>query len=254
MRAGGTAGREKESYVRSLFDSIAGRYDLMNRVMTGGLLAAWHRAFARLTGLGPGDPALDVCCGTGDLALVMAGQVGPRGRVVGLDFSWRMLLAGRARITRQDLDGRIHLVAGNALALPFAEATFACAAIGFALRNVADIEACLAEMARVVRPGGRVVALEISRPPNPVVRAAFWLYFGRIVPWLGRLAEGWRLPDPRLRRLRPYTYLPRSLATLPDQAGLAALMRRVGLRDVGYLGLSGGVVTLHFGTRPGEVG
>lgn len=248
------AGVDKETYVRSLFDHIAGAYDRMNVLMTGGAVLLWHRAFARFTGLRPGGRAVDVCCGTGDLTGVMARQVGAAGRVVGIDFSEPMLRVGRRRLAGAPWARTARLDLANALALPFADDTFDCAAIGFALRNVADIPAALAEMARVVRPGGRVVALEISRPKSRWIRTLFSWYFDNVVPLLGRLAERAAVRDPRLRRLRPYTYLPRSLRGLPDQDALAALFRRAGLVDVGWRGLTGGVVTIYHGTKPAPGG
>lgn len=240
-------GGEKEAFVRALFDTIAPRYDLMNRVMTAGFYGRWQRALAGVTGLVPGGAALDVCCGTGDLALLMAGQVGPGGRVVGVDFSRPMLELARRKAARWQARGfSVEFVAGDALDLPFPDASFDCAAVGFALRNVSDIPRCLAEMARVVRPGGRVVALEVCRPPSPFVRAWFYPYFYTCVPLLGILAGFSR----RVRGgvLRPYSYLPRSLAYLPAADRLADLFRRAGLGEVHYRVLPPGVVALHWGT------
>lgn len=239
---------EKETYVRTLFDRIADRYDLMNLVMTGGMVKFWHRAFRRYTGLGPGGRVLDVACGTGDLSLVTADQVAPDGRVIGVDFSEQMLAVGRRRIARSRHAGRIDLRQGDALNLPFADDTFDCATIGFALRNVKDISLCLTEMTRVVRPGGRVVSLEISKPPNPVVRGPFYLYFYHVVPLIDRLVLG--LGRGGAAGVRPYTYLPHSLTDFPDQKGLCRLFTQAGLADAGYRGLAGGVVSIHYGTKP----
>lgn len=243
-------GEEKEAFVRALFDTIAPRYDLMNRVMTAGFFGRWQRSLAEVTGLRPGQRALDVCCGTGDLALIMADQVAPHGRVTGLDFSPAMLDLARRKAARRQ--GRhpvyFEFVLGNALHMPFADRSFDCAAIGFALRNVSDVVRCLGEMVRVVRPGGRVVALEVCRPPSRLAGAWFYPYFYTVVPLLGILA-GFRRA-PREGSLRPYSYLPRSLAYLPGLQEIAATFRRVGLTEVGYRVLPPGVVALYWGTVP----
>lgn len=237
---------DKETYVRNVFDRIAARYDWMNLVMTGGMLKLWHRVFCRYTGLRSGGRSLDVACGTGDLSLLTAGQVAPTGQVTGIDFSEAMLGVGRARVAASPLAGLIDLRWGNALDLAFPDNTFDCATIGFALRNVRDIQRCIGEMARVVRPGGRVVSLEISKPPNPLIRYPFYLYFYNVVPLIDRLVMG---RDPG-EKVRPYTYLPHSLTHFPTQRGLRDIFRDAGLVDCGYKGLSGGAVTIHYGTKP----
>lgn len=238
----------KERYVRNLFDSIARYYDLMNLVMTGGLVKWWHRSFLQYTGLKPGGRALDVACGTGDLTLLCARQVGPGGRVIGLDFSPEMLSFGRIKVERAGLTDRIELVQGDAMNLPYSDNTFDCASIGFALRNVADIQRVLNEMARVVKPGGRVISLEISKPKNPLIRWPYFLYFYNVVPLIDKLLA--RLGGWNSGGVRPYTYLPHSLTKFPDQDRLAAMFAAAGLEQAGYKGLTGGVVSLHFGTKP----
>lgn len=237
----------KEKYIHRLFDTIATRYDLMNLVLTGGLLRYWQRVFRGYTGLRPGNRALDVCCGTGELALIMAQQVGKDGKVYGLDFSRRMLEVAHRKVASSPCAGRIELVEGNALHLPFADDTFNCAAIGFALRNVSDMRRVLAEMARVVTPGGRVISLELTKPENLLFRSGYYLYFYYLVPLLGRLVErGW----PAEGGKRPYTWLPHSLTRFPDRHQLAAIFRQAGLVDVVVRPLSGGVVAIHVGTKP----
>lgn len=251
---------DKPAYVRTLFDSIAADYDRMNRIMTGGLLALWHRAFLRETRLDPGQEALDVCCGTGDLALLMARRVGPGGRVVGVDFAANMLAIARRReaqareaVNKRAL-ARLEWVQGDALRLEFPDGGlkegFHCTTMGFALRNVGDLQRSLCEMARVTRCGGRVVCLEVSRPANPVLRFGFHLYFYRIVPLLGRMAEKGLHPDSPLRRLRPYTYLPYSLDHLPPPAAILEMMKAAGLVKVRHIPLTGGIVSLYVGERP----
>jgi demethylmenaquinone methyltransferase/2-methoxy-6-polyprenyl-1,4-benzoquinol methylase len=226
----------REAQVRSMFDRIAGRYDLMNSVMTAGMHHRWRERAADLARVGPGDSALDVCCGTGDLALELARRVRPGGRVVGLDFSAPMLELAQAKSPNGAAP--IRWVQGNALELPFGDAEFDAATVGFGVRNVVDIQQGIAEMIRVVRPGGRVVILEITTPQRPPLSWFFALWFDRIVPLLGA-AAGDR---------DAYTYLPSSVRRFPPADDLAALMHAVGLRDVRYLILAGGIIAIHSGT------
>jgi len=250
---------DKPQYVRELFDSIAEDYDRMNWIMTGGLLALWHRAFLRTTRLKPGEHALDVCCGTGDLSFLMARQVGPQGRVTGLDFSENMLAIAKKRdssLRRKDPNAlaEVSWVQGDALSLPFPDghgsSGFSAVTMGWALRNVGDVGQALREMARVARSGGRIICLEVSRPDNPLIRAGFNVYFYRIVPILGRMAER-RLPDGSpLRRLRPYTYLPYSLEHLPPPTKILELLEEAGLKGARRIPLTGGVASLYVGEKP----
>lgn len=243
-------GEAKERYIRHLFDSIAEHYDFMNMVMSLGMLRYWQRVFRNWTNLAPGGQALDVACGTAELALIMAQQVGATGSVVGVDLSPGMVAIGQRKIERLGMGNRITLSVGNALDLPHPDNSFDCVATGFAMRNVADIERAFAEMARVARPGGRVLCLELSRPVNPLFRLPYSLYFNHIVPWLGRWNER-RFARQNDTQLLPYTWLPESLKHFPDQEGLAAIYRKVGLIDVTYRNLSGGAVCLHIGTKDG---
>ncbi|MCL4514804.1 MAG: bifunctional demethylmenaquinone methyltransferase/2-methoxy-6-polyprenyl-1,4-benzoquinol methylase UbiE [Firmicutes bacterium] len=241
------ASEGKAEYVHTLFNSIAGRYDLMNLLMTGGLVKLWHRVVMREAGVGPGTRGLDVCCGTAELALAMAVKSGGRGKITGIDFSEEMLAVAAGKIRRRGLAGRIELVQGNALELPFPDNTFDCATVGFALRNVTDIPKAVAEMARVVKPGGKVVSLDLARPTNRLFQIPYRVYFHHVVPLLGRLNEQRRMPNGQSR---PYTYLPNSLRTFPDQNRLAEIFREAGLSDVHYHGLAGAVVAVHTGTKP----
>lgn len=240
-------GPEKSEYVRRLFDAIARRYDFMNVVMTFGLVGRWQRYAVSRLGLGPGAKTIDVCCGTAELAIQMKSTAGSAAQVWGLDFSADMLSVADAKIARLGLTNDIHLVQGDAMALPFPNDGFDGAISGFALRNVADIPKTIAEMARVIRPGGRVVTLEMSRPKAPVIRAGHYFYLYRVVP-----AVGW-LIGRRERiagRQRAYTYLPHSLTTFVDRDELARIFRDTGLVDVGYRSLGLGAVTVHWGTKP----
>ena len=215
--------------VRGMFDRIAPIYDVMNRVMTAGLDRRW-RKLAVAEVVWPGDRVLDACCGTGDLA-VEAERRG--GRVVGLDFSSKMLERARRK------SGAIEWVEGDALALPFAETEFDAATVGFGVRNLSDLEAGLRELARVLRPGGKLAVLEITRPRG-ILRPFFRLWFDVLVPILGRVLPGGQA----------YTYLPVSVRRFPGPDDLSALFERAGFENVRYRLLGGGIVALHVGTKP----
>lgn len=237
----GPQGRLEEPQVRQMFDRIAGVYDRMNTVMTAGLHHRWRARAADLAQLGPGDRALDVATGTGDLAFELARRVGPTGEVVGSDFSERMLSLARekafTRSGRAEL-AKLRFEPANALALPYDDASFDAATVGFGARNFSELERGLAEMARVVKPGGRVVVLEITTPARPPLSHFFEIWFDRVVPALGRLAS-----DPQA-----YSYLPSSVRRFPAPRELAALMSRVGLADVRYVLTAGGIIALHAGS------
>jgi demethylmenaquinone methyltransferase / 2-methoxy-6-polyprenyl-1,4-benzoquinol methylase len=227
------AGTLPEQQVRAMFDRIAGVYDRMNHVMTAGLDRRWRSRAADLAAVGPGDRALDVATGTGDLAVELAGRVGAAGAVVGCDFSGEMLALARQK------DPGIRWEQANALDLPYADAEFDAATVGFGARNFSDLERGLGEMARVVRPGGRVVVLEITTPTRPPLSTFFSLWFDRVVPALGRVAGD---PDA-------YTYLPSSVRRFPGPEGLAAAMSRAGLHHVGWVLTAGGIIALHHGVK-----
>jgi demethylmenaquinone methyltransferase/2-methoxy-6-polyprenyl-1,4-benzoquinol methylase len=210
----------------------------MNSVMSAGLHHRWRARTADLAGVSGGAVALDVCCGTGDLALELRRRVGSSGRVVGLDFSAPMLELAQAKSTAQGL--AVEWMQGNALELPFPDESFDAATVGFGVRNVADVPAAIAEMARVVRPGGRVAILEITTPQRPPLKWFYSVWFDRIVPVLGTLAGD----------REAYTYLPSSVRRFPPARELAQLMHAAGLRGVRYVILAGGIVAIHSGTVP----
>jgi demethylmenaquinone methyltransferase/2-methoxy-6-polyprenyl-1,4-benzoquinol methylase len=242
----GASGTLPETQVRAMFDRIAGVYDRMNAVMTAGLHHQWRRRAADLAGLAPGGRALDVATGTGDLALELARRVGPGGVVVGADFSERMLELARDKAGDARAQGRVpaevelRFEPANALALPYRDDEFDAATAGFGARNFSDLDRGLAEMVRVVRPGGQVVVLDITTPTGPPLSTFLELWFDRIVPALGRVAG-----DPEA-----YSYLPSSVRRFPPPEALAAAMWRAGLRDVRYLITAGGIIALHVGEVP----
>jgi demethylmenaquinone methyltransferase/2-methoxy-6-polyprenyl-1,4-benzoquinol methylase len=232
--AGPRGGVLEEAQVRAMFDRIAGFYDRMNSVMTAGLHHAWRRRAADLAAVGPGARVLDVATGTGDLAFELARRVGPSGEVVASDFSERMLDLARAKPGASS----VRFETANALALPYRDDEFDAATVGFGARNFSDLSGGLREMVRVVRPGGRVVVLEITTPQRPPLSTFFELWFDRAVPALGRLAGD----------SAAYEYLPASVRRFPGPAALAGVMWEAGLRDVRYVLTAGGIIALHSGT------
>lgn len=240
--------RTDEQYIRSLFDGIARHYDLMNMIMSMGMLRRWQKRFQSLTGLQPGQRALDVGCGTGELSLIMARQTAPDGKVEGIDLSEGMIAVGRRKVEKAGLSDRITMRIGNALDLPFDDGTFHCVATGFTMRNVNNLVGAINEMARVTRPGGRVVCLELSRPVNPILRRLYYFYFYRIVPLLGRWNER-RFAARHRGHMPPYKWLPESLRRFPHQEEMARLFTEAGLEQVEYYNLTGGIVCLHVGVK-----
>ena len=221
-----------------MFDRIAGVYDLMNTAMTAGLHHGWRTRAADRADLIEGDSALDLCCGTGDLALELRARVGASGRVVGADFSERMLeLANEKALDRGMPD--VTFEWADALELPYSDASFDAVTVGFGVRNLADLDVGVGEMARVLRPGGRLVILEITQPQKPPLSTFFSLWFDRIVPLLGRFAG-----DPEA-----YSYLPESVRSFPPPEGLAAIMDRAGFERIRYTILAGGIIAIHSGVR-----
>jgi demethylmenaquinone methyltransferase/2-methoxy-6-polyprenyl-1,4-benzoquinol methylase len=211
-----------------MFDRIAPVYDVMNHVMTAGLDRRWRKLAVQEV-VWPGDRVLDACCGTGDLAV----EAERRGaRVVGLDFSERMLERARKK------SGAIEWVQGDALALPFGDSEFDAATVGFGVRNLADLEGGLRELARVLRPGGKLAVLEITRPRG-LLKPFFWLWFDVFVPLLGKVLPGGKA----------YTYLPASVRRFPGPEDLSGLFERAGFADVRYRLLGGGIVALHVGVK-----
>ncbi len=223
--------------VAAMFGRIARRYDLLNRLLSLGFDRRWRSFAARQARLRSGDVALDVCCGTGDLSLELRRRVGDAGHVVGLDLVRPMLIVGREKLLSRRVGG-IELLQGNAMRLPCRENVFAAATMAFGGRNVPDLPGAFREMARVVRPGGRVVFLELNRPRSRLFGRLFDWYFHTFSPLVGGLVSGDRAA---------YEYLPRSVDHFEGVERIEAMMREVGLVDVNVSRLTGGVAVVHAG-------
>jgi demethylmenaquinone methyltransferase / 2-methoxy-6-polyprenyl-1,4-benzoquinol methylase len=229
-------GAERARLVREMFDRIAGRYELLNTIMTAGLHRLWSRAAVRATGLGSGGRALDLACGTGSLTRELANRVGPGGYVLGIDFSREMLRAAEAR-RAPNIEYRL----GDATDLEdVPSGAFDAATIAYGARNIPDLDALFSEMARSLRPGGVAVCLEIARPESRVFAAFYGLWFDKIVPRIGARISG---------DARAYSYLPASVKEFVAPDELSEIMERNGLQDVTWRRLAGGIITLHRGAR-----
>ncbi len=226
-------------YVREMFARIAPRYDAANRVLTAGLDEAWRRRAIRLLAPPPGGSVLDLCCGTGDVVFHLL-RTDPAMRVTGIDFCPPMLELARQRAAGE-ARGSAEFVEGDVAELPFAQNAFDGATMAFSLRNVVDIDAVLTETLRVLRPGARFVNLDVGKPPNPLWRRLFNLYFYGVVPLLGGLVGGSR---------QAYSYLPSSLTHHPDAAHLRERFERAGFTHAEYVPLMGGAIAIHVGTKP----
>jgi demethylmenaquinone methyltransferase / 2-methoxy-6-polyprenyl-1,4-benzoquinol methylase len=228
---------QKALYVREMFAAIAPRYDRANRLLTAGVDEAWRRrAVAELAAV-RGGAVVDLCCGTGDLVFHLL-RSDPQLRVTGVDFTPPMLEGARARARKADPEHRATFLEGDVTALPFADASFDGATMGFSMRNVVDVLGALREARRILRPGARFVNLDVTKPNNPLVRRLFGAYFYGIVPLVGGLVGGSRTA---------YRYLPNSLTNFPDANGLAERFRAAGFREVRTIRLGMGAIALHVG-------
>ena len=237
---------KSQQRIRRMFGAIAPRYDRMNRLMTFGLDRRWRNRTVCSVPTDPAEPVLDVCCGTGDLALAWARRLGPDARVVGSDFAPPMLVRAREKTGTGEgaspRAGRVVYLGADTLKLPCPDDRFQVVSVAFGIRNVGDTVGGLAEMTRVCRPGGHVVVLETSVPRLPVVAGLFRFYFNHVVPLIGR----WVAPDPDAA----YSYLPASTAEFPQGESFAELMRSVGLEEIEIRRLTLGSVTLYVGRKP----
>ncbi|UOF88791.1 demethylmenaquinone methyltransferase [Fodinisporobacter ferrooxydans] len=232
---------QKERYVRDMFNGIAHRYDIMNTFMTFGRDQSWRKYAVQRARIQAGMQVLDVCCGTAALSIEIARSVGMEGLVTGLDFSEKMLEIGAQNVKQAHMDARIQLLQGNAMNLPFADASFDAVTVGWGLRNVPDIELALWEMYRVVKPGGWVVSLDMAKPTAPVFKQAYWLYFDWLVPMLGKVTAG---------KKSAYQYLHDSSKAFDSQQQLTERFRKTGFLHAAYHNLMGGVVAVVEGQKP----
>jgi demethylmenaquinone methyltransferase / 2-methoxy-6-polyprenyl-1,4-benzoquinol methylase len=231
---------DKARRVRGVFDSVAPQYDLMNDLMSAGAHRLWKRFTLALANLRPGQRALDVAGGSGDLAAGLARQVGERGLVVLSDVNAAMLARGRDRLIDAGFVGNVECVQADAERLPFADGTFDCITIGFGLRNVTDQRAALAAMQRALKPGGQLLVLEFSQPRLPGLKPLYDAYSFHVLPWLGQVVA---------HDAASYRYLAESIRRHPDQETLLAMMRAAGLEGCRYHNLAGGIVAVHRGYR-----
>jgi demethylmenaquinone methyltransferase/2-methoxy-6-polyprenyl-1,4-benzoquinol methylase len=231
---------QKAERVRAVFSSVAGKYDLMNDLMSFGVHRLWKRFTLSLTGLKPGQRALDVAGGTGDLAVGLARQVGKTGQVVLSDINPEMLCAGRDRLIDAGFAGNVECVLADAERLPCADDSFDCVTIGFGLRNVTDKAAALSSMYRVLRPGGQLLVLEFSAPVAPGLKPIYDAYSFSVLPRLGE----WVAKDAA-----SYRYLAESIRMHPDQETLLAMLNEAGFGQTRYHNLSGGIVAVHRGYK-----
>jgi demethylmenaquinone methyltransferase/2-methoxy-6-polyprenyl-1,4-benzoquinol methylase len=229
---------EKRRYVRAMFSDVAPSYDLLNRVLSLNVDRTWRRkAIAQLGWEArPDGVYLDACAGTLDLSRALSRRPGFNGRVVATDFALPMLRVGKAKLNGE----RVYSAAADTLELPIADDTFDGALVGFGIRNLADLPAGLAELARVLKPGARLVILDLAMPSSPLFRALYLFYFRRVLPVVGRLISG---------HPTAYTYLPESVMKFPDPETLTRALAQVGLKDVGYQLMSGGIVAISWGAR-----
>jgi demethylmenaquinone methyltransferase/2-methoxy-6-polyprenyl-1,4-benzoquinol methylase len=276
QRADATAGRLEAGQVRAMFDRVAVVYDLLNTVMTAGLHHRWRTRAVDLARIGPGSRVLDVATGTGDLAIELVRRVSPGGEVIGSDFSESMLARARTKGSKvlEEMQGETPSGAhngtgrhstsatlsfewGDALQLPYQDASFDAVTVGFGARNFSDLRRGLEEMARVVRPGGRVVVLEMTTPTRPPLSLFYRLWFDRAVPVLGKLAGSIAAVVSRARQspsettiAQAYTYLPNSVKRFHSPAALAAEMELAGLGEIAYVLMAGGIIAVHGATVP----
>jgi demethylmenaquinone methyltransferase/2-methoxy-6-polyprenyl-1,4-benzoquinol methylase len=233
----------KQSHVHAVFESIAPKYDMMNDILSFRRHKAWRSFTMRKMEIKPGQTSLDLCCGTCDWTIALAKASG-NGQTVGLDFSRNMLDIGQGKIDKLGLGDQIQIIQGNAMEIPFPDNSFDFVTIGFGLRNVPDIVKTLKEMKRVVKPGGKIVCLELSKPTWQPFKGIYYFYFEKLLPLMGK----WFV-----KRYEQYRWLPESLASFPDLQALAELFRDVGIRNVKAYPLTGGVAALHIGMKGNEV-
>lgn len=234
-------GKDKSQYVKDTFNSIAGHYDLMNSLMSMGMDQSWRLKVVKTVKAKPGMRILDVCCGTGRLTRELAKAIQPSGQVIGVDFSEKMLNEAWKNINNSTGKENVKLLQGDALNLPFEGNSFDGVTVGWGLRNLPDLRRGIQEMIRIVHSGSMVVSLDMGKPAIPVFKQIYWLYFERIVPFLGRVWAG---------KQEEYNYLYQSASEFESQVKLAGIFEECGLINTGYINLAGGAVAIVYGQKP----
>ncbi len=230
---------EKERYVKSIFSTIAKRYDVLNTLLSFGLHHHWKKFAVKLANLSPGDTALDICSGTGDLAILLSKKVGSRGKVVALDFCQEMLKLAQEKIKAAGIIN-CNFVYGNAEELKFPAESFNAVTVGFGMRNVAHIDKVFREIHRVLKPNGKAICLEFSHPTSPIFRTLYDFYSFKILPRIGGFIS---------RKSDAYFYLPNSIREFPSQDELKIIMEKAGFGEARYCNLTGGIVAIHLGIK-----
>ncbi|WP_134698511.1 demethylmenaquinone methyltransferase [Ammoniphilus sp. YIM 78166] len=231
---------KKESYVRELFNNISSGYDRTNRMMSIGQDEKWRSMVVKRSEAKKGDHILDVCCGTAKLSMQLASAVAPHGKVTGLDFSENMIEVGKQNIISHPHHDIIELIQGNAMSLPFEDNQFDAVTVAWGLRNVPDLDTAIQEMIRVLKPGGKLVSLDMSKPEAPVFKQAYWLYFEKIVPVMGQFGAG---------KANAYRYFYESAKEFPDAGKLANRFHQLGLNETTYKNLMGGTLAIVEGRK-----
>lgn len=231
---------EKKGKVKDLFTSVSDKYDLMNDLMSLGTHRLWKRYVASCTGLKEGERSIDVAGGTADIAILMAEKVGEKGKVVVYDINREMLNIGREKCIDRGFVKNIQFIQGDAENIPFSDNTFHCATIGFGIRNVTHLEAAFREMARVTKPGGKVICLEFSHVQNPLLKKLYDIYSFSFIPFVGEAVTG---------NKEAYLYLPESIRKFPGQEELKSIMERAGLYGVKYHNIFNGIAAVHIGVK-----
>ena len=233
---------KKGAYIQQMFGSIARVYDLLNTILSFNFDKSWRRFAVKVSNVSPDARVLDVCTGTGDLAIEYSKMLNTNGRVIGSDFCHEMVRLAGQKLRKRGLVDRIRVLEADTLQLPFKDDYFQVSAVAFGIRNVSDLRAGIAEMTRITAPGGRVVILEFSQPTNPVFKSMYYFYFKKILPFVGKLISR--------SRFNAYSYLPSSVLNFPDRFGLRKEMEGCGLKDVKIYPRTLGIVTVHVGQKP----
>jgi len=233
-------GRKKSQLILGYFDSVAQKYDMMNTLLSFGIHHMWKRTAIRILGLNSGDRVLDVCGGTGDLAILAAGAVGPTGQVTLYDFSSAMINAGRKKKNNSPIRKRIHYIQGDAQQISFQDESFNAAMVGFGIRNVIDMKKAFKEMHRVLKPGGKIMCLEFSKPASPLFRLVYDYYSFYMIPFLGKCIAG---------SAQAYTHLPESIRNFPSPDKLSDILKNIGFLHVTHKKLTNGIAVIHLARK-----